>query len=419
MATPLADRLRPTNLDEVYGQRHILGEGKLLRKIAESGDLPNMIFYGPSGTGKTTTANILAAASGKRLHRLNATNASLSDVKAIIEEIDTMLAPGGILLYLDEIQYFNKKQQQSLLEFVENGKITLIASTTENPYFYVYNALLSRCTVFEFQPVPREEIAKAVRRAVATLAKERGFTVEFEQEAFDYVCASCAGDVRKSINAVELLCMAKPGQTHIYIDMEMARQAAQGSAVKYDRDSDYHYDLLSAFQKSLRGSDENAALHYLARLLSAGDLASVCRRLLVTAAEDVGLAYPNALIYCKAAVDSALQLGLPEARIPLADAVIMVATAPKSNSGICAIDAAMADVAAGNYSDVPSNIQDAHYEGAKKLGHGQTYIYPHGHENNWVKQQYLPDKLKDTVYYEYGDNKLEQATKAYWDKIKK
>ena len=419
MATPLADRLRPTNLDEVYGQRHILGEGKLLRKIAESGDLPNMIFYGPSGTGKTTTANILAAASGKRLHRLNATNASLSDVKAIIEEIDTMLAPGGILLYLDEIQYFNKKQQQSLLEFVENGKITLIASTTENPYFYVYNALLSRCTVFEFQPVPREEIAKAVRRAVATLAKERNFTVEFEQEAFDYVCASCAGDVRKSINAVELLCMAKPGQTHIYIDMEMARQAAQGSAVKYDRDSDYHYDLLSAFQKSLRGSDENAALHYLARLLSAGDLASVCRRLLVTAAEDVGLAYPNALIYCKAAVDSALQLGLPEARIPLADAVIMVATAPKSNSGICAIDAAMADVASGNYSDVPSNIQDAHYEGAKKLGHGQTYIYPHGHENNWVKQQYLPDKLKDTVYYEYGDNKLEQATKAYWDKIKK
>ena len=418
MATPLADRLRPTNLDEVYGQRHILGEGKLLRKIAESGDLPNMIFYGPSGTGKTTTANILAAASGKRLHRLNATNASLSDVKAIIEEIDTMLAPGGILLYLDEIQYFNKKQQQSLLEFVENGKITLIASTTENPYFYVYNALLSRCTVFEFKPVPREEIAKAVRRAVATLAKERGFTVEFEQEAFDYVCASCAGDVRKSINAVELLCMAKPGQTHIYIDMEMARQAAQGSAVKYDRDSDYHYDLLSAFQKSLRGSDENAALHYLARLLSAGDLASVCRRLLVTAAEDVGLAYPNALIYCKAAVDSALQLGLPEARIPLADAVIMVATAPKSNSGICAIDAAMADVASGNYSDVPSNIQDAHYEGAKKLGHGQTYIYPHGHENNWVKQQYLPDKLKDTVYYEYGDNKLEQATKAYWDKIK-
>ncbi len=418
MATPLADRLRPTNLDEVYGQRHILGEGKLLRKIAESGDLPNMIFYGPSGTGKTTTANILAAASGKRLHRLNATNASLSDVKAVIEEIDTMLAPGGILLYLDEIQYFNKKQQQSLLEFVENGKITLIASTTENPYFYVYNALLSRCTVFEFQPVPREEIAKAVRRAVATLAKERDFIVEFEQDAFDYVCASCAGDVRKAINAVELLCLAKPGQKKIFIDMEMAQQAAQGSAVKYDRDSDYHYDLLSAFQKSLRGSDENAALHYLARLLSAGDLASVCRRLLVTAAEDVGLAYPNALIYCKAAVDSALQLGLPEARIPLADAVIMVATAPKSNSGICAIDAAMADVAAGNYSDVPSNIQDAHYEGAKKLGHGQTYVYPHGHPNNWVRQQYLPDKLKDTVYYECGDNKLEQATKAYWDKIK-
>ena len=418
MSTPLADRLRPTTLDEVYGQRHILGDGKLLRRIAESGTLPNMIFYGPSGTGKTTTANILAAASGKRLHKLNATNASLSDVKAVIDEIDTMIAPGGILLYLDEIQYFNKKQQQSLLEFVENGSITLIASTTENPYFYVYNALLSRCTVFEFQPVPKEEIAKAVKRAVATLAKERDFTVEFEQEAYDYLCAACAGDVRKAINAVELLCMTKPGQKHIRIDMEQVRQAAQGSAVKYDRNSDYHYDLLSAFQKSMRGSDENAALHYLARLLSAGDLPSVCRRLLVTAAEDVGLAYPNALVYCKAAVDTALQVGLPEARIPLADAVIMVATAPKSHSGICAIDAAMADVANGNYSDVPSNLQDAHYEGAKKLGHGQTYQYPHAFPNHWVKQQYMPDALRDTVYYEYGHNKLEQATKAYWDHIK-
>ena len=419
MYQPLADLLRPQSLDDVFGQEHILGKGAVLRRLIDSGKIPNMVFYGPSGTGKTTVANIIAKQTNRTLYKLNATTASTADIKEIVAQLDTFLAPEGVLLYLDEIQYFNKKQQQSLLEFVENGKITLIASTTENPYFYVYNALLSRCTVFEFKPVPREEIAKAVRRAVATLAKERNFTVEFEQEAFDYVCASCAGDVRKSINAVELLCMAKPGQTHIYIDMEMARQAAQGSAVKYDRDSDYHYDLLSAFQKSLRGSDENAALHYLARLLSAGDLASVCRRLLVTAAEDVGLAYPNALIYCKAAVDSALQLGLPEARIPLADAVIMVATAPKSNSGICAIDAAMADVAAGNYSDVPSNIQDAHYEGAKKLGHGQTYIYPHGYENNWVKQQYLPDKLKDTVYYEYGDNKLEQATKAYWDKIKK
>lgn len=419
MYTPLADRMRPKTLDEVCGQKHLLSKGKLLYNIAESGRLPNVIFYGPSGTGKTTTANILANAAGKRLHKLNATTASLSDVKAIMDEVDTMLAPNGIILYLDEIQYFNKKQQQSLLEFVETGKITLIASTTENPYFYIYGALLSRCTVFEFKAVPPAEIKKAAVRAIGILEEELKLKIEFEDEALSYICASCGGDVRKSLNAIELLCLPKPGQKEIYVDIDMAMQATQMSAVKYDRDADYHYDLLSAFQKSIRGSDENAAIHYLARLLAGGDLPSVCRRLLVTAAEDIGLAYPQALQFCKAAVDSALQLGLPEARIPLADAVIMLATAPKSNSGICAIDAAMADVESGNYSEVPSNLQDAHYEGAKKLGHGQTYIYPHGHENNWVKQNYMPDKLKGKVYYNYGNNKLEQATKAYWDKIKK
>ncbi len=419
MYTPLADRMRPKTLEEVCGQKHLLSNGKLLYNIAQSGKLPNIIFYGPSGTGKTTTANILANAAGKRLHKLNATTASLSDVKAVMDEVDTMLAPNGIILYLDEIQYFNKKQQQSLLEFVETGKITLIASTTENPYFYIYGALLSRCTVFEFKAVPPAEIKKAAVRAIGILEEELKVKIEFEDEALSYICASCGGDVRKSLNAIELLCLPKPGQKEIYVDIDMAQQATQMSAVKYDRDADYHYDLLSAFQKSIRGSDENAAIHYLARLLAGGDLPSVCRRLLVTAAEDIGLAYPQALQFCKAAVDSALQLGLPEARIPLADAVIMLATAPKSNSGICAIDAAMADVESGNYSEVPSNLQDAHYEGAKKLGHGQTYIYPHGHENNWVKQNYMPEKLKGKVYYNYGSNKLEQATKAYWDKIKK
>lgn len=418
MYTPLADRLRPVSLDEVCGQEHILGKSKLLRQIADSGNLPNMIFFGPSGTGKTTVANILAKSAGKRLHRLNATTASLSDIKNIVEEIDTIIAPSGILLYLDEIQYFNKKQQQSLLEFVENGSITLIASTTENPYFYVYNALLSRCTVFEFRPVSKAEIKRAVLRATAILEAEQAFTVAFEKEALEYICAACAGDVRKAINAVELLCLTRPGQKKINVSLDDAMQAAQSSSVKYDRDSDYHFDLLSAFQKSIRGSDENAAIHYLARLLSAGDLPSVCRRLLVIAAEDIGLAYPNALIFAKASVDSALQLGLPEARIPLADAVILLATAPKSNSGICAIDQAMADVQKGDYSEIPQNLKDAHYAGAKKLGRGVTYMYPHSYKNNYVKQNYMPESLKGKIYYQYGSNKLEKATESYWQKVK-
>ena len=418
MYAPLADRLRPKTLDEVVGQQHILGEGKLLRRIAESGNLPNIIFFGPSGTGKTTTANILAAAAGKRLHRLNATTASLSDIKNIAEEIDTIIAPNGVLLYLDEIQYFNKKQQQSLLDFVEKGTITLIASTTENPYFYVYGALLSRCTVFEFKPVPREEVQKAVLRAISILESENGVPITVDADAMEYICAACAGDVRKALNAVDLLCMPRPGQDAVHIDLDGALQAAQTSSVKYDRDADYHYDLLSAFQKSIRGSDPDAAVHYLARLLSAGDLASTCRRLMVTAAEDIGLAYPNALFIVKSAVDIALQVGLPEAQLPLADAVILLATAPKSTSGGKAIWAAMADVAAGNYSDVPLHLKDSHYSGAKKLGRGLTYRYPHEYPNGWVEQSYMPDKLKGKTYYEYGNNKLEKATEEYWKRVK-
>lgn len=415
---PLADRLRPQSLDEVVGQQHILGKGKLLRRIADSGQLPNMIFTGPPGTGKTTTANILAAASGKRLHKLNATTASLSDVKAVIDEVDTLLAPGGVLLYLDEIQYFNKKQQQALLECVENGGITLIASTTENPYFYVYGALLSRCTVFEFKPVPRAEIVRALRRALTILQSERQAEITATDEALDAIAALSAGDVRKALGALELLSMGRVGQDKIEITAEAAQEAAQSGAVRYDRDSDIHYDLLSAFQKSLRGSDENAALFYLARLLAGGDLPGVCRRLLVTAAEDVGLAYPSALTFCKAAVDTALQVGLPEARIPLADAVILVATAPKSNSGILAIEQAWQDVEQGLGVEVPPHLRDAHYAGAEKLGRGLTYRYPHSFPNHYVKQAYLPADLKNRVYYHPGDNKLEQATRAYWDRIK-
>ena len=418
MYSPLADRLRPKTLDEIVGQQHILGEGKLLRRIAESGNLPNIIFYGPSGTGKTTTANILAAAAGKRLHRLNATTASLSDIKNIAEEIDTIIAPNGVLLYLDEIQYFNKKQQQSLLDFVEKGSITLIASTTENPYFYVYGALLSRCTVFEFKPVPRDQVQKAVERAVQILETENGVPITVDADAMEYICTACAGDVRKALNAVDLLCLPRPGQDADHIDMDGALQAAQTSSVKYDRDADYHYDLLSAFQKSIRGSDPDAAIHYLARLLSAGDLASTCRRLMVTAAEDIGLAYPNALFIVKSAVDIALQVGLPEAQLPLADAVILLATAPKSNSGGQAIWSAMADVAAGNYSDVPLRLKDSHYSGAKKLGRGLDYKYPHEYPNNWVAQNYMPDKLKGKTYYVYGNNKLEKATEEYWKRVK-
>jgi len=418
MYTPLADRLRPTTLEEVCGQKHILGKGKLLYNIAQSGTLPNIIFYGPSGTGKTTTANILAKAAGKRLHKLNATTASTADIKAITEEINTMIAPNGVILYLDEIQYFNKKQQQSLLEFVEKGEITLIASTTENPYFYIYGALLSRCTVFEFKPVDKDEIKKALVRGVDILEKQFDTKINIDDDAMNYIASGCGGDVRKSINALEILCLPKPGQKVIDITVDDAMQATQMSSVKYDRDSDNHYDLLSAFQKSIRGSDENAAVHYLARLLCAKDLISVCRRLLVIAAEDIGLAYPQALPIVKSAVDSALQLGLPEARIPLAEATVFLATCPKSNSAICAIDAAMADVEAGNYGEPPANLKDAHYEGAKKLGHGVGYKYPPDYENSWVKQEYMPKELKNKKYYEYGKNKVEQATKAYWDKIK-
>ena len=396
MYQPLADELRPTTLDDVYGQEEILGEGRMLRRMIESGRVPNLIFYGPSGTGKTTGAKIIAAATQRTLYKLNATTASPADIREIVSQLDTFMAPNGVLLYLDEIQSFNKKQQQSLLEHIENGKITLIASTTENPYFYIFNAILSRCTVFEFKPITPAAAEKAVRRAVRYMAEKEQLAVTAEPGALEHIASSCGGDIRKALNAVEaLFLVAKTGDTSLHIRLEDAKAVTQRSAMRYDREGDNHYDCLSALMKSIRGSDPDAAIHYLARFLEVGDLPACCRRLLCSAAEDIGLAYPQAIPIVKACVDSALQLGMPEARLPLADAVLLLATAPKSNSGVLAIDAALADVR-----------------------HGKTGVIPHNFPNHWVPQQYLPDLLKGTVYYHYGDNKVEQAARHYWDAIK-
>ena len=418
MRRPLADEIRPQELDEVVGQRHILGEGGLLRRVIESGKVPNMVFYGPSGTGKTTVANIIARKTDRSLRKLNATNAGLSDIKNIIAELDTMLTPGGVLLYLDEIQYFNKKQQQSLLEFIEDGRITLIASTTENPYFYVYNALLSRSTVFEFKSVPAAEVEPAVLRAVNIISAREDIEVQLEPGVAEHIARSCNGDVRKALNSVELLFTAAPRlEGKVCITLDDARNATQGGSMHYDRDGDEHFDSVSALMKSLRGSDPDAALHYLARTLEAGDLIGACRRLLCSASEDIGLAYPQAAAIVKACVDSALQLGLPEARLPLAEAAILLATAPKSNSVVTAIDRAIADVRAGKAGPVPRELQNVHADGAG-FEREQGYKYPHEYPGHWVRQQYLPDVIKDARYYEYGDNKTEQAAKAYWERIK-
>ena len=419
MYQPLADRIRPQNLDEVLGQSHILGQDGLLRRVIDSGKIPNMVFYGPSGTGKTTVANIIAQRSGRTLRRLNATTASLADVREVMDQVGTLLAPNGVLLYLDEIQYFNKKQQQSLLEFIENGKITLIASTTENPYFTIFNAILSRSTVFEFKMLTADDILPAVDRGIALQAKELGVEARCEDGVREHLAASCGGDVRKALNAVELLMTASRIQDGVLtVTLEDAKLVAQRSAMRYDRDGDDHFDIASALMKSMRGSDPDAALHYLARLLEAGDMLTAIRRILCSASEDIGMAYPQAASIVKSCVDSALQLGMPEARLPLAQAVILLATAPKSNSVCMAIDAALADVRAGRTGDYPRHLQNVHADGAG-FEREQGYLYPHSYPGHWVEQQYLPDAIKDHVYYEYGPNKTEQAAKAYWDKIKK
>ena len=419
MYQPLADRIRPQTLDDVVGQRHILGQNGLLRRIIESGKIPNMVFYGPSGTGKTTVANLIAKQSGRALRRLNATTASLSDIRDVMDEVGTMLAPNGVLLYLDEIQYFNKKQQQSLLEFIENGKITLIASTTENPYFTIFNAILSRSTVFEFKMLTAEDILPAVERGLHILGEELELDVVCEAGVKEHLASACGGDVRKALNAVELLVSASRSKEGVLtVTMEDARLVAQRSAMRYDWDGDSHYDILSALQKSIRGSDPDAAVHYLGRLLEAGDLISACRRLMVIACEDVGLAYPQIIPIVKACVDAANMLGLPEAQLPLADAAILMATSPKSNSGHDAILAARADIRAGKTGGIPRHLQNVHADGTV-FEREQGYLYPHSFPNHWVKQQYLPDEIKDRVYYEYGPNKTEQVAKAYWEHIKK
>ncbi len=419
---PLADRIRPDSIDDVVGQKHLLGKGKLLRRIIEKNEIPNMIFYGPSGVGKTTVANIIASKTGKTLRKLNATNASVSDIKDIVASLDSFLAPNGVLLYLDEIQHFNKKQQQSLLEFMENGKITLIASTTENPYFYVYNAVLSRSVVFEFKPIEPEDIEQALRRAAKVLCSNEysEYNVEITDGAYVHMSHACNGDVRKALNSLEVAFIAaQPDkEMNIKIDLETAEESSQKKALRYDKDGDSHYDILSAFQKSVRGSDPDAAVHYLARLVCAGDLQSICRRVLVMASEDIGLAYPQAAAIVKSCVDSALQLGFPEARIPLAQAVLLLATAPKSNSAINAIDAAIHDIESSDTGDIPEYLKDSHYGGSQKLGHGIGYKYPHSYPNHYIKQQYLPDNIRDAKYYVYGDNKTEKAAEKYWSLIK-
>ena len=419
MYQPLADLLRPTNLDEVFGQEHILGQGAVLRRLIDSGNIPNMVFYGPSGTGKTTVANIIAKQTNRTLYKLNATTASTADIKEIVSQLDTFLAPNGVLLYLDEIQSFNKKQQQSLLEHIENGKITLIASTTENPYFYVFNAILSRSTVFEFKMIDAPAALKAVNRAVSFMEERTALKAVPEEGALEYIAQCCGGDLRKALNAVEVLFSAGiPEGNTISITMDDVKAVTQKSALRADRDGDNHYDLLSALQKSIRGSDPDAACHYLARLLEAGQMPSACRRLMVIAAEDIGLAYPQIIPIVHSCVEMALKLGMPEARIPLGDAAVLMATSPKSNSAHIAFDAAWKDVKKGKTGDFPRHLQNMHAD-SHTMEREQGYLYPHDFPNHWVRQQYLPDALVGTRYYEYGPTKLEQAAKQYWDAIKK
>lgn len=419
MQSPLADRLRPRTLAEVCGQQHLLGPGRVFRKAIESGRVPNMIFYGPSGVGKTTVARIIAENSGMRLHKLNGTSAGTGDIKAVMAEIGTFQSRNGLLLYLDEIQYLNKKQQQSLLECMEDGTVTLIASTTENPYFYIYNALLSRATVFEFKPLTPEDVRRGLENALHKLEELDGVRIEAQPEALDALAAACGGDMRKALGNLEFAVLAAREQEGVrLVTLADAEGAAPHGTMQYDKTGDGHYDCISALQKSIRGSDPDAAVHYLARILEGGDMLSACRRLLVIAAEDVGLAWPMAMAVTKACVDSALQLGMPEAQLPLAEAAILLATAPKSNSAHNAILKATADIRAGKAGPVPRQLQNKHFDGEDAAVKGQNYLYPHDYANHWVAQQYLPDALRGTVYYEYGDNKTEQAARAYWQKVK-
>ena len=410
MGTPLAELVRPTTLEEMVGQEHLFGKDSLFRKSISRNIIPNMIFYGPPGVGKTTVANIIAKNTEMLLCKLNGTTASLDDVKKVIDDSRSVFASKGVLLYLDEIQYFNKKQQQSLLEFVEKGLITLIASTTENPYFYIYPALLSRCSVFEFKPITQEDIKKGLERIIK-LEK-----IKINEDAVEMLSLSSNGDMRKAINNLEFVRNAVGAKK---ITLEDVDQIVDKAHIVYDRSEDKHFDHLSALMKSLRGSDPDAAIFYMAKMLEAGDLQAVCRRILCSVNEDVGLAYPSLIPIVKACVDTALQLGMPEAKLPLSNAVILIATAPKSNSAYLAYAKAVEDINQGKGVGVPRAMQNTHFDGDDAKVKGQNYKYPHDYKNHWVKQQYLPDDLKDRKYYQFGNNKLEQATKEYWDKIKK
>ena len=418
MNSPLADRVRPRKIEEVAGQKHLLAEGKVLRKIIDTANIPNLIFYGPSGVGKTTVANIIAENCGKKLYYLNATTASTADIKDIINNIGTIDAAGGILLYLDEIQYFNKKQQQILLSYIENGDITLIASTTENPYFYVYSAILSRSTVFEFKTLSSSDIADIINRVISKVAEEKGKKIEISDESVKKMASAAAGDVRKALNMLELCIVTGETDEKIEISDDRVEEILASNAVRYDREGDQHYDIISAYQKSMRGSDPDAAVYYLGRLLAAGDLPSACRRLLVCANEDVGLAYPQIIPIVKAAVDTAMMVGLPEARLPLANAVILVASAPKSNSAHDAINLAMQDIERGIGGDIPRQLQNKHFDGEDAEVKGQNYKYPHDYPWHYVNQQYLPDAIKNKKYYTPGNNKNEMKFAEYWAKIK-
>ncbi|AKA70019.1 replication-associated recombination protein A [Clostridium scatologenes] len=417
---PLANKIRPKNLGEVIGQKHLLGEGKILQDMISSGHLMNMIFYGPPGTGKTTVANIIASATGKKFYKLNATTDSLKDIKDIIKDLNTIMGYNGVILYIDEIHHFTKRIQQSLLEFIENGQITLIGSTTENPYFYIFKAILSRSIVLEFKKLTKEDIVEGLKRALELIKDDfPGKIISYDEAALNYMGELCEGDLRRALNILELILYSNSiKKDEICITINSIEKFSQKKILNYDRDGDSHYDILSAFQKSIRGSDANAAILYLGMLIKAGDLASICRRLLVIASEDVGLAYPQAISIVKSCIDAALQLGFPEARIPLAEAVILLATAPKSNSAILAIDSALKDLETLDVGEIPLYLKDGHYEGAKVLGRMQNYKYPHNYKNSYTEQQYLPNNVKMKQYYTFGNNKMEQISKAYWDKIK-
>ena len=412
---PLADRMRPETFADVFGDEKLFSDGGIFPKMIETGHIPNMIFYGPSGTGKTTAANILSKAAGKTLRRLNATSASLSDIKEVVAETSSLYGSDGVLLYLDKKKKIKKKQQQSLLEFIEDGRITLIASTTENPYFYVYSAIISRSAVFEFKPLSVDALSKAIERARKFLSDEKGKEILCDEDAVRIMEQSSAGDARRAINLFENIAVVSDG----HITAESVRTFLPDVMMSgFDKSGDGHYDLLSAYQKSIRGSDPDAAVFYLAKILSGGDLLSACRRIQVIASEDIGLAYPMAAAITHACVESALKLGLPEASIPLANATVMLATAPKSNSAYLAYGAAAADVASGKGAVPPRTLQNGHLDGENVAQKGQNYKYPHDFKNHYVGQQYLPDDLKNKKYYEFGENKTEQAAKAYWELIK-